>query len=80
MSESLEGTIVAAFGRHYEVESADGRLWQAVPKAKRSIYACGDRVQMDAATLTPDPLHSLFHDSHPPASLRIARLRALSKE
>jgi STE24 endopeptidase len=29
----------------------------------------------NAATLTPDPLHSLFHDSHPPASSRIARLR-----
>lgn len=29
----------------------------------------------NAATLTPDPLHSLFHDSHPPARLRIARLR-----
>ncbi len=28
----------------------------------------------NAATLTPDPLHSLFHDSHPPASQRIARL------
>jgi STE24 endopeptidase len=30
----------------------------------------------NAATLTPDPLHSLFHDSHPPASQRIARLSA----
>ena len=30
----------------------------------------------NAATLTPDPLHSLFYDSHPPAALRIARLRA----
>jgi STE24 endopeptidase len=29
----------------------------------------------NAATLTPDPMHSLFYDSHPPASLRIARLR-----
>jgi STE24 endopeptidase len=29
----------------------------------------------NASTLTPDPLHSLFYDSHPPASLRIARLR-----
>ena len=28
----------------------------------------------NAATLTPDPLHSLFYDSHPPASLRIAHL------
>lgn len=31
----------------------------------------------NAATLTPDPLHSLFHDSHPPAGLRIAYLKSL---
>jgi STE24 endopeptidase len=30
----------------------------------------------NAATLTPDPLHSAFYDSHPPAMLRIARLQA----
>ena len=30
----------------------------------------------NAATLTPDPLHSAFYDSHPPAPLRIARLRS----
>lgn len=30
----------------------------------------------NAATLTPDPLYSRFHDSHPPAALRIARLQA----
>jgi STE24 endopeptidase len=29
----------------------------------------------NASTLTPDPLHSLFYDSHPPASIRIARLQ-----
>lgn len=28
----------------------------------------------NASTLTPDPLHSAFHDSHPPAALRIAHL------
>ena len=28
----------------------------------------------NASTLTPDPLHSLFYDSHPPAALRVARL------
>ena len=28
----------------------------------------------NASTLTPDPLHSAFYDSHPPASLRIRRL------
>jgi len=33
----------------------------------------------NAATLTPDPLHSLFYDSHPPAAQRIARLRQQEK-
>ena len=28
----------------------------------------------NAATLTPDPMHSAFHDSHPPATLRVERL------
>jgi STE24 endopeptidase len=31
--------------------------------------------QYNASTLTPDPLHSAFYDSHPPAATRIARLR-----
>jgi STE24 endopeptidase len=30
----------------------------------------------NASTLTPDPLHSAFYDSHPPASIRINRLLA----
>ena len=29
----------------------------------------------NASTLTPDPLHSLVYDSHPPAAIRIAHLR-----
>jgi len=29
----------------------------------------------NAATLTPDPIHSAFHDSHPPAVQRLGRLR-----
>jgi STE24 endopeptidase len=31
--------------------------------------------QDNAATLTPDPIHSAFYDSHPPAATRISRLR-----
>jgi STE24 endopeptidase len=31
----------------------------------------------NATTLTPDNLHSAFYDSHPPALVRIARLRTL---
>jgi STE24 endopeptidase len=30
----------------------------------------------NAATLTPDPAHSAFYDSHPPAIARIARLKS----
>lgn len=30
----------------------------------------------NASTLTPDPLYSRFHDSHPPAALRVARLQS----
>jgi STE24 endopeptidase len=32
----------------------------------------------NASTLTPDPLHSAFYDSHPPAAMRIARLQPQS--
>jgi STE24 endopeptidase len=31
----------------------------------------------NASTLTPDPLHSAFYDSHPPASIRIAKLETV---
>ena len=32
----------------------------------------------NASTLTPDPLHSAFYDSHPPALIRIAHLQKLA--
>jgi STE24 endopeptidase len=32
----------------------------------------------NASTLTPDPLHSTFYDSHPPAALRIGRLESMA--
>lgn len=40
------------------------------------VHALVKLYEDNAATLTPDPLHSLFYDSHPPAALRIARLQA----
>ena len=40
------------------------------------IHALVKLVQDNASTLTPDPVHSAFYDSHPPATLRIARLQA----
>ncbi|OIQ92905.1 putative ribosome biogenesis GTPase RsgA [mine drainage metagenome] len=47
MSSSLEGTIVAAFGRHYEVELTDGTHLTGFPRGKKSPYACGDRVALE---------------------------------
>ncbi len=46
-----EGTIVAAHGRHYEVEDDAGHRWHAMPRGKKSLYACGDRVRMEPATV-----------------------------
>jgi len=39
------------------------------------VHALVKLYEDNASTLTPDPLHSLFYDSHPPAALRIARLQ-----
>ncbi|MFN3401326.1 MAG: GTPase RsgA, partial [Ferrovibrio sp.] len=43
---TVEGTITAAFGRHYEVTLGDGRVISGIPRGKKSIHACGDRVTL----------------------------------
>ena len=43
---SAAGTIVAAFGRHYEIGLADGRIATGYPKGKKSLLAVGDEVQL----------------------------------
>jgi STE24 endopeptidase len=40
------------------------------------VHALVKLYEDNAATLTPDPLHSAFYDSHPPAPARIARLQS----
>ena len=64
----------AAWSRKHEFEAdayarqqADGA---ALVRALVKLY------RENATTLTPDPLHSAFYDSHPPALSRIARLQA----
>jgi STE24 endopeptidase len=53
----------------FATEYADaGRLAGALVKLYRD----------NATTLTPDPVHSAFYDSHPPALERIARLHRLA--
>ena len=42
--------------------------------ARDLIAALVKLYEDNAATLTPDPLHSAFYDSHPPAAIRVGRL------
>ena len=43
-------------------------------RAEDLVSALVKLYQDNASTLTPDPLHSAFYDSHPPAAVRIDRL------
>jgi STE24 endopeptidase len=64
--------LTSALSRKHEYE-ADAYAAQQT-RAADLITALVKLYRDNAATVTPDPLHSLFHDSHPPASQRIARL------
>jgi STE24 endopeptidase len=63
----------AMYSRKHEFE-ADAFAAQYTP-ASDLIAALVKLYKDNASTLTPDPLHSAFYDSHPPATLRIARLQ-----
>ena len=65
----LAGQVIAAYGRHYLVETGDGRQYACFPRGKRSTVACGDRV-MFARTANEqgvieavDPRSTLFSRS-----------------
>lgn len=42
----MDGRVVAAHGRQYVVELADGMLLPCFPRGKRSEVACGDCVDI----------------------------------
>ncbi len=63
----------AMYSRRHEFE-ADAFAARYTP-ARDLIAALVKLYKDNAATLTPDPLHSVFYDSHPPATARIARLQ-----
>ena len=67
--------LTSALSRRHEYEADAYAARQT--QADNLISALVKLYRDNAATLTPDPLHSLFHDSHPPARLRIAHLRGL---
>ena len=43
---SLHATVVAAFGRRYQVELEDGTPLSCVPRGKKSEVACGDELEI----------------------------------
>jgi len=69
--------IMAYFSRKHEFEADNYAAKQS--DAKILIQALVKLYKENANTLTPDPLYSAFHDSHPPASVRIANLTATIK-
>jgi ribosome biogenesis GTPase len=52
MSASLEGQVIAAYGRQFTVELPDGRQVACVTRGKKSGAACGDRARI--AITSPD--------------------------
>ena len=68
--------VFSALSRKHEYEADAYAASQS--NASDLIAALVKLYRDNAATLTPDPLHSAFYDSHPPASLRIAHLKGVT--
>ena len=71
----LTTPLASLLSRRHEFEA--DRYAASHASAPDLVKALVKLYEDNAATLTPDPLHSLFYDSHPPAALRIARLSSL---
>jgi STE24 endopeptidase len=63
----------AMYSRKHEFEADQYAVRNA--SARDLVSALVKLYKDNASTLTPDPLHSAFYDSHPPATVRIARLQ-----
>jgi STE24 endopeptidase len=70
----LFNPLMSAYSRKHEFEADAYAAKQT--NATDLANALVKLYQDNAATLTPDPLYSAFYDSHPPAAVRIARLKA----
>ena len=64
--------VIAWGSRRHEYEADSFAAEQT--DASELVSALVKLYKENASTLTPDPLHSAFYDSHPPAALRIAHL------
>ncbi|MSQ51136.1 MAG: M48 family peptidase [Betaproteobacteria bacterium] len=66
--------VASYFSRVQEFEADAYAATHA--RAEDLVQALVKLYRDNAATLTPDPVHSAFYDSHPPAMTRIARLHS----
>lgn len=66
--------IMSYLSRKHEFEADDFAAEQSKPETL--IKALVKLYRDNANTLTPDSLYSAFHDSHPPAPVRVAHLSA----
>lgn len=66
--------LFSFISRQHEFEADDFAAGQA--QTENLITALVSLYRENANTLTPDPLYSAFHDSHPPAPIRIAHLKS----
>jgi len=66
--------LFSYISRQHEFEADDFAAGQA--HTDNLINALVKLYKENANTLTPDPKYSAFHDSHPPAPIRIAHLNA----
>jgi STE24 endopeptidase len=64
--------LLSWYSRRHEFEADAFAAAQTSAEALSSALV--GLYRENASTLTPDPLHSAFHDSHPPAAIRIAHL------
>ncbi|MBA5636136.1 M48 family metallopeptidase [Duganella sp. LX20W] len=69
----LLGPLMSLSSRKHEFE-ADAFAARHTD-ANDLVTALVKMYEDNASTLTPDPLHSAFYDSHPPASVRIRHLK-----
>jgi STE24 endopeptidase len=64
--------LAARYSRRHEFEADAFAVRNA--SAQALVSALVKLYEDNASTLTPDPVHSAFYDSHPPAAVRVARL------
>ena len=67
------GPLSSLYSRRHEFEADAFAARNA--SATALVQALVKLYEDNASTLTPDPIYSAVYDSHPPAALRIARLR-----